>query len=191
MTDEIAKKLNENIPAEVVKNVNGFDYLSGEYVLNRLNEVFGHGGYSFRVVDLAQMYAVQEGTKTYVGFRCLGELTVPALGVTRQDVGCGFKSYSEGKDPGRSMDGAIKEAVTDCIKRCARTLGPSMGLALYDKDKTKVTRGAGATLDDEATKTRIAELYKAGDSAGAKSFLASLSPDQKAVALKELETLKG
>jgi hypothetical protein len=49
--------------------------------------------------------------------------------------------YGDGTDktnPGKAHELAIKEAVTDGLKRCAKNLGPVMGLALYDKDQTDV-----------------------------------------------------
>ena len=55
-------------------------------------------------------------------------------GVTRADVGVGISAT----DKPEGVETALKAAYTDALKRCARTLGPSFGLALYEKERTTV-----------------------------------------------------
>jgi recombination DNA repair RAD52 pathway protein len=58
---EIRKKLDEKIPRDVVRQRDGgggrsFSYLEGHYVIARLNEVFGNGGWSYTVKHLEKAH---------------------------------------------------------------------------------------------------------------------------------------
>ena len=73
-------------------------------------------------------------------------------GVDREDVGAG---HGYDVDCGLAHESAIKEAVTDALKRALRTFGNPFGLALYDKSRENV----GIDLppfDAAAAKGRIA-----------------------------------
>jgi DNA repair and recombination protein RAD52 len=113
------------------------DYLEGWHVINELNRVFGFDGWSY-TIDLTRD-ALAEGKDSkgqpqwQAAYTCICTLTVG--GVTRQDVGFG-SGFAKGI--GDAVEGATKEAVTDALKRCARTFGNIFGLALYDKSRANV-----------------------------------------------------
>jgi DNA recombination protein Rad52 len=144
---EIKKRLDEKIPRDVVKKREGsggkkFDYLEGWYVIARLNEVLGQGNWGYMTEEIR---CVRE-CETERGFTChyiaRVRLETPGLGGPHgifADVG-----YGDGTDrgnPGKAHELAAKEAVTDALKRCAKNLGMSMGLALYDKTQENVDDG--------------------------------------------------
>jgi recombination DNA repair RAD52 pathway protein len=64
----------------------------------------------------------------------------------------GDVGYGDGSDktnPGKAHELAAKEAVTDALKRCAKNLGMSMGLALYDKTQENVDEGSGTHREEQ------------------------------------------
>lgn len=146
---EIIKKLNENIPREDVstRSAGGnrtLSYLEGWYVINRLNEVLGQGNWQYETVKLEKVF---EGSATNsmgktgraVSYLATIQLTADVDGKVIQfsDVGAG-----KGIDYGNGLEAdesAAKEAVTDGLKRCAKNLGMSMGLALYDRSQEFVS----------------------------------------------------
>lgn len=116
------------------------DYLEGWHVINELNRIFGFDGWSYRIELMRD--ALTEGTDSngnvqwQAAYTCICTLTVGD--VIRQDVGFG-SGFAKGI--GDAVEGATKEAVTDALKRCARTFGNPFGLALYDKSRANVCDG--------------------------------------------------
>lgn len=159
------------------------DYVDQYYVIRRLGEVFGPLGFSTEVVELTCHTAPYEATSSSgkmtwrVGYRCTMRLTArfvdsqsqPAT-VTKEDVG-----YGTGidRDLNLAHESAGKEAATDALKRCARLLGDSFGLALYDKTKAHVENGAERAIR-LAREGRIAEAKEA-----AKADWAQMPPDYR------------
>lgn len=139
MTPEQIRLLQAPLdPKHVVKPSGSFgpkgDYLEGWHVINEMNRVFGFDGWSY-TIDLKQdALAKAEGKDQWqAAYTCICTLTV---GTTiRQDVGFGS---GFAKMIGDAIEGATKEAVTDALKRCARTFGNIFGLALYDKSRANV-----------------------------------------------------
>lgn len=145
---ELQKLLDDQIPASAVSQREGgsgrmLDYLEGQYVINRLNQVLGQGNWSYKTQSLnlvhsgkiTDKYGKEKHTVHYIA-----QVELVANLEDRQivfsDVG-----YGDGFDKeniGKAHELAVKEAVTDAVKRCAKNLGQSMGLALYDKTKQNV-----------------------------------------------------
>jgi recombination DNA repair RAD52 pathway protein len=131
--------LDAKIPANAVKSREQagrqLQYLSGAYIINRLNEVLGHGQWSCQIKEMKlafegkvpQRNGEAYGT-SYFAIICL-TTNISGVNCYYEDVG-----YGDGTDrtnPGKAHELAVKEAVTDGIKRCAKNLGRSMGLGLY------------------------------------------------------------
>lgn len=142
MTPEQIKALQAPLdPKFVVKgNASGFgpkgDYLEGWHVINELNRVFGFDGWSYTIDlsrDALEQVAAKNGQQWQAAYTCICTLTVGP--VTRQDVGFGS---GFAKSIGDAIEGAVKEAATDSLKRAARTFGNVFGLALYDKSRVNV-----------------------------------------------------
>jgi hypothetical protein len=135
LTAEQKKLLEAPLPRDVIRTLTAkgsVDYVDGWYIIGRLNEVFGVDGW-------AATYGaptVREGQRPCIYVPA--SLTV--AGVTKHDIGVGVAA-NESAD---SFETAIKGAYTDGLKRCARLLGDSFGLALYEKVKgTQKRSGVG------------------------------------------------
>lgn len=146
-TKEIREKLNAKIPREVISEREGggarkLSYLEGWYVINRLNEIFGQGRWSYEVKEMRLVFAAEVAGKQVAHYVAHGSLGF-SLPDGRQSYFTDF-GYGDGSDkynPGKAHELAVKEAATDGLKRCARNLGMSMGLALYDKKQENVDDG--------------------------------------------------
>jgi len=142
---DVQKALDANIPTEAVKQRQGsggkqLDYLPGFYVKQKLSEIFGLY-WDFKVERLVcedTGKTTRNGAPVFAA-DCVGILTVrykdgdDVATVIREDYGFG----------NGDQELANKEAVTDALKRCASSLGNSLGLGLYDPTREGV---GGATL---------------------------------------------
>jgi len=115
------------------------DYIEGWHAMAEANRIFGFGAWS---------YVVPECTCVFQGPREIGQAKKPGFGVTytakvcvtigdvtREDFGAG---HGYDVDCGLAHESAIKEAVTDALKRALRSFGNPFGLALYDKSRENV-----------------------------------------------------
>lgn len=150
MNQDIRKRLDDDIPKEAIimreayKGGPKLSYLSGAYVKNRLNQVLGQGNWSYNINELTK---VHEGTISQYNGEAFttSYIAQVELRVRADEKGRGFDNltyftevgYGDGTDrksPGKAHELAVKEAVTDALKRAATNLGLSMGLALYFKE---------------------------------------------------------
>jgi DNA recombination protein Rad52 len=138
MTPEQIKMLEGKLDPKHVVTPSGQygpkgDYLEGWHVINEANRIFGFDGWSYT----HSLQKVHEGTneKKNVEIAYICKCTLTVGDVTREDIG-----YGSGfaKMAGDAHEGAVKEAVTDALKRCLRTFGNPFGLALYDKSRCNV-----------------------------------------------------
>lgn len=144
---EIISKLDANLDASQVayrEAGNGIQlaYLPGWYVIDQLNQIIGIGKWS---------YVTEELTKVFEGQTPKGAFTTSYIARIRLIVSVDPQSftsyysdygYGDGQDrnsAGKAHELAVKEAITDGLKRCAKNLGRSMGLALYDKSQQYVS----------------------------------------------------
>jgi hypothetical protein len=156
MSDEIKKireQLDQPIPRDVISERDGggkrkLSYLEGWYVIDRLNKILGQGNWDYSTEEMKLVHSgvVQNSygqdvhTVHYIARVALTVRNISGpekYGVTFIDYG-----YGDGSDktnPGKAHELAVKEAVTDGLKRCAKSLGMSMGLALYDKTQENVS----------------------------------------------------
>ena len=122
-------------------------YVEGWWVIAEMNRIFGNAGWSYRAtVNLVDDSVADDKkhTVTYLG-RCV--LTVGDCVI--EDVGAG---HGKDRSRGIAIESASKEAATDALKRCAKSLGNRLGLALYDKEQTHVTDepAVSQAVSDEA-----------------------------------------
>lgn len=157
MTPEQKRMLNDKLPASAVRERDGgngrpLSYVDGFYVFDRLNEVLGIDGWSYtydelRVVQDDDQYSTKAGVRHKAAYTV--KVTLSAYGSeTDRNLHVSDVGYGDGidKDKGKAHESAAKESVTDGVKRCARKLGRSLGLALYDKSQKHV---AEEKLTDE------------------------------------------
>lgn len=198
LTKEQIAKLQEPLAADAVRQREAgkgqtLDYVDGFYVFDRMNEIFGPGAWGYTMphgppTKVAQWESTKDGkTRTHVAYTATVELYVRGTSGdddTKPDglrwfdstpvTDVGFGSGID-VDPGAAHEKAIKEAVTDAVKRCARTLGRSMGLALYDKNKEHV-EGPEANLIELYQAVRTAQELEAAHIT-ARTTWESLSPE--------------
>ena len=155
---DLFKALSSPLPRDAVRRLpSGQDYVSSHWVISRLNEVFGPMGWSITYGSPAVLAI--PGTRPV--FHVPATLVIQSgpvtgAGVTRADVGVGISAT----DKPEGVETAIKAAYTDALKRCARTLGPSLGLALYEKERTTV----GASSVAQNLLEEVENLRSADDS---------------------------
>lgn len=195
--EQIRAELDAKIPRDVISQRDaGFggkklSYLEGWYVIDRMNQVFGQGNWSYHLAELTKTFEGDVNGKFYVSYIARVELFVRFPGENGYEtfIDVGFGDGQDSKNPGKCHELAVKEAVTDGIKRCAKSLGMSLGLALYDKTQENVEdepgelpkgnteRSAGLnTVSAPAPSTRraVVEANTAAQESGAK---VGASPD--------------
>lgn len=122
------------------------DYITGEQVTSRLNEVLGWDGWNFRVIEHGYDESADE-------LWCLGELTVgPTI---RNQFGSQKPNrYSRGDNAGKIIDLGfdLKGAATDALKKCASLIG--VGLYLHEKDSPQPKAPASSIASPEASPSR-------------------------------------
>lgn len=123
------------------------DYIEGWFAISEANRIFGFGGWSYTVLDCRCVSErdrpVGRDKKPGFGVSYTATVRVVVDGVNRDDVGAG---HGYDADCGAAHESAIKEAVTDALKRALRTFGNPFGLALYDKERANV--GVNASESD-------------------------------------------
>jgi len=169
---ELLKKLEEKIPQNAVEQRDGgsgkkLSYLTGHYVIDRLNQTIGQGFWSYA----AKVHKLHEGEiegrygkSFYVSYMAEVNLRVKfPNGEICDYQDAGFGDGQDKANPGKSHELAIKEAITDGLKRCARVLGNSMGNGLYDKsgdgvEQEQVAPSKGVEASRTASREQINSL---------------------------------
>ena len=134
---QLAQPLDQRL---VKKNFDGYDYIEGYVAKRHANEIFGYDGWIYTLDRVQEVYAGDHKDKHGNDLRMVcytAQVSVDVGNVIRQDVGFG-SGY--GKTDGDATEGAIKEAVTDGLKRALVSFGDQFGLDLYAK---KEDRGKG------------------------------------------------
>lgn len=136
---EQQEKLQSDLPRSEVKGRQqgggSVSYVTGYYVLDTLNQIFGNGSWGYDVREL-RVVATWEDDRKRARVSYLAIVVLTAEGIEPiTDTGTG---HGIDKDPGQAHESASKEAVTDALKRAAKSLGRRMGLALYDKSQAHV-----------------------------------------------------
>ncbi len=153
LTTEQKAQLGGTLPRNVVKtrpqSGQNLRYVEGWYVIDRLNSVFGFDGWSF---EPGAITITAFGDKSVVHV----PVTLRACGTQRGDVGA---AVTAGKSAD-ALETALKAAVTDGLKRAARTFGTTFGNRLYDKAGSGigVSTHAEAMLDEIDSTVSVAEV---------------------------------
>lgn len=154
-TNELSKKLDPAHVRPAKKYGPKGDYIEGWHVISEANRIFGFGDWDYAISDCK---CVSERPKKIgnegkdgwaVSYTAIVQVFVGS--VRRQDVGAG---HGYDVDCGQAHESAIKEAVTDALKRAMRSFGNPFGLALYDKTRENVGIDA-APFDARAVGDRI------------------------------------
>jgi len=146
ITTELTRKLD---PANV-KPAKSFgpkgDYIEGWHAMAEANRIFGFDGWAYTVEECTCVFqgerAIGKDKKPGFGVTYTAKVRVNVAGVLREDFGAG---HGYDVDCGLAHESAVKEAVTDALKRALRSFGNPFGLALYDKDRANVGKDFDAT----------------------------------------------
>ena len=148
LTPEQIKLLSEPIDPSRVKQSQGQSHLEGWDVRAHLTRIFGFGGWDEEVKSIECIYEhlgnelKPDKKQWYVTYRCTARLTIwgkdaegnPAIaGVYEEGAVGGADNQPSHSD---AHDLAMKEAMTQALKRCAINLGNQFGLSLYSKGST-------------------------------------------------------
>jgi len=152
-TEQVGE-LEKPLDSRHVRSRDGLSYIEGWHAISEANRIFGFGNWSGEIISLEligetsnEMTKGRNAGKTQhrVAYRCVYRVDVSnsemALPATFSDVGFGNAiSYGNVLD---THENAMKEAVTDAMKRALRNFGNQFGNALYDKEQRNVdTQGA-------------------------------------------------
>ena len=132
MNNQIINQLKQPLDVDRISKRQGsggiqLSYLESHNVIDHLNQIFGFDGWSYSLLDF-QTVPAEKG----MIFRAHLRLVVrfDEREVTREDVGIGVAASNKAEQ----LEKGSKEAVSDALKRCSRTLGDQFGNSLYDKD---------------------------------------------------------
>jgi len=163
-TDEQKKMLAEKLNASHVKPPAKFgpkgDYLEGWHVIAEANRIFGFDGWSYEVMEAKCVSEaprkIGQSQKDGWGVTYTAKVRVIVAGVMREDFGAG---HGYDVDAGLAHESAIKEGVTDALKRALRTFGNPFGLALYDKTRENVEVSEPEKQQAKPSKSDARPLY--------------------------------
>ena len=139
--DALNKKLDVR---HVSQRQGGFgaslSYIEGHHAIREANRIFGFGQWDRRTEEITLVNEDKgEDGKCYVSYTAKVEITVQTPdskeAIVRQGTGAG---HGFSKRMGEAHESAVKEAETDAMKRALMTFGDPFGLALYDRDQTRV-----------------------------------------------------
>lgn len=154
MTPEQIKELQKPLDPKFIKpppQGKYGEYVDAWHIIMEANRIFGFDGWSYGVDQITPTNNAKVGDMHRVGYMAV--VTVVVGDQRKGDIGHG-QGFS--KSEGDAHDSAVKEAVTDALKRALRTFGNPFGLALYDKTKSNV----GVHVPDEVLNL-IAEVEAA------------------------------
>jgi DNA repair and recombination protein RAD52 len=115
-------------------------YLEGHDLIDTANLAFGFGSWGYEVKEMMQVSEeLNHNQNRVIGYRATIALTVydsfHKHSIKREDIGFGI---GISKDYANAHESALKEAVTDGLKRALRSFGNQFGNALYDKSMKNV-----------------------------------------------------
>lgn len=175
VSQELARKLNPANVRPPQKFGPKGDFIEGWFAISEANRIFGFGGWSYTLLECRcvseRPRAIGKDGKDGFGVTYTATVRVIVDGVTRDDVGAG---HGYDVDCGLAHESAIKEAVTDALKRSLRTFGNPFGLALYDKSRENV----GVDLPDPSAVK--AQLLACGTLEGLQAAWKALPPETRA-----------
>ncbi len=136
---ELSKKLDPaNVKPAKSLGPKG-DYIEGWHAMAEANRIFGFENWDYSIVDCKVVSErpreIGKDKKPGFGVSYIASVQVVVGQARRQDVGAG---HGYDVDCGLAHESAIKEAVTDALKRTLRSFGNPFGLALYDKSRENV-----------------------------------------------------
>ena len=147
------------------KNPRGFDYVEAWHAIAEANRIFGFDGWTRETVALTEtnrdLLDLKGSNGPYQQWRVgyIAKVRITAGGIIREGTGYG-SGMGKPEALGEAVEGAVKEAESDAMKRALMTFGNPFGLALYDKAKANVSDEAPAhsSPPEDSSAVRAANL---------------------------------
>lgn len=187
---ELKKPLRESAVQTRSQAGQTLSYISADHAKREANRIFGHLGWGYEVVYCAPVgppapFESRNGKELLqVGY--IAKVRVWTGGVVREDFGFG-NGMGPSNKPDECHEGAVKEAVSDALKRALVSFGDPFGLALYDKAQKRVDRSVPADAPVleriEACETRdeLSALFKELDVEGRRRLKAHFDAKKEAL----------
>jgi DNA recombination protein Rad52 len=142
-TEEQRRALQSKLSYRHVKtrssNGTTIPYVEGWHVIAEANRIFGYDCWDRKTIAPRCVWSELERGQTVCFYTTKVRVTVRAGGekIEREGIGTGI-----GRAAARELahEIALKTAETDATKRALSTFGNPFGLALYDKEKSQVTK---------------------------------------------------
>lgn len=177
-------------------------YIEGWHAIAEANRIFGFDGWNRETVllqetnrDLVTLKGRNDSTYEQWRIGYIAKVRVTVGGIVREGTGYG-SGMGKPEAVGDAVEGAIKEAETDAMKRALMTFGNPFGLALYDKTQANVVdeeqqrqfeasvqahiASIKAATNPEALKTAFEKAWKAIIDLDARARLKSTYDTKKA-----------
>lgn len=140
------------------------DYIEAWHAQAEANRIFGEFDWCQEVTETKCVSEnprkIGKAQKDGWGVTYTAKVRITVEGTAREDFGAG---HGYDLDLGLAHESAIKEAVSDAMKRALKSFGNPFGLALYDKTRANVADGAAEERREE--EAARAEADKAADEA--------------------------
>lgn len=121
-------------------------YVEGWHAIAEANRIFGFDGWTRETVLLQEtnrdLVTLKGQRGEYQQWRIgyIAKVRITVGNIVREGTGYG-SGMGKPEAVGDAVEGAIKEAETDAMKRALMTFGNPFGLALYDKTQANVVDG--------------------------------------------------
>jgi len=186
--DKISAELQKPLNSAHVKPPKQFgpkgSYIEAWHAQAEANRIFGEGGWLQEVMETKcvseKSREIGQQKKPGFGVTYIAKVRITVDGVAREDFGAG---HGYDVDLGLAHESAIKEAVSDAMKRALKSFGNPFGLALYDKTQANVA---------DTAQIEAAEAKQAEAAAKTKAFVDGIvsqieteTPEGAAVILQE------
>ncbi len=141
--DQLSAHLNRSSVKERKMAGRQMSYIEGWHCIAEANRIFGFDGWNRETVMLQEtsrdLVDLESDRGTYQQWRIsyIARVRVTVGNIIREGTGYGSGMGKPGAI-GDAVEGAIKEAETDAMKRALMTFGNQFGLALYDKEQSEV-----------------------------------------------------
>lgn len=140
---ELGKPLSSTAVKERKQAGRKLSYVEGWHVIAEANRIFGFDGWNRETISLTEtnrdLVQLRGDNGPYEQWRIgyIAKVRVTVGSVVREGTGYG-SGMGKPEAIGDAVEGAIKEAETDAMKRALMTFGNPFGLALYDKTQANV-----------------------------------------------------
>ena len=157
---ELDKPLSSSAVKERKQAGRKLSYVEGWHVIAEANRIFGFDGWNRETISLTEtnrdLVQLRGDNGPYEQWRIgyIAKVRVTVGDVVREGTGYG-SGMGKPEAIGDAVEGAIKEAETDAMKRALMTFGNPFGLALYDKTQANVADEPAPPRQAPATAPRI------------------------------------